>query len=262
MSPASEPFSKSPGVKNIGVTMRYRNIAVGNFFFRYRNGLFPGIFLFLILFAKPAVMFGSPAADLFLTACGAFVALAGQAIRLFTIGFEYIHRGGKDGQVYASRLVQGGVYAITRNPMYVGNALIAIGMTMMAGSPVAYVVVIPFFLFVYQAIIAAEEEYLRRKFAGEYEEYNANVNRFFPSWSGLRGLFSTMSYDWRRAVRKDLSTIMGLLIGLLYVPVWRAYFLRGFDAAQTAAVRAFILSLGAAVLYGLLLYLKKRKRFF
>ena len=260
MTLTSEPVGESGD--SVGATLTGWNVAVGNFFFRYRNGLFPGIFLFVVLVARPGVMLGNPVFDLILTVCGAFVALTGQLVRLFTIGFEYIHRGGKDGQVYANRLVQGGVYAITRNPMYVGNALIAVGMTMMAGSPAAYMVVIPFFLFVYQAIVSAEEEYLRRKFVAEYEEYSASVNRFLPSWKGIRSLFSTMPYDWRRAVRKDLSTIMGLLIGFIYLPVWRTYFLQGFSAAKAAAVRALILSLSAAVLYGLLLYLKKRKRFF
>lgn len=263
MIQSSEPVGKSRGtVKGLGATFKDWNVAVGNFFFRYRNVLFPGVFLFFVLVARPTVLFGSPVIDLILTVCGAFVAVAGQLFRLLTIGFEYIHRGGKDGQVYASRLVQGGVYATTRNPMYVGNALIAIGMAMMAGSPVAYVVVIPFFLFVYQAIVAAEEEFLRRKFGGEYEEYSASVNRFFPSFRGVRNLFSTIPYDWKRAIRKDLSTIMGLLIGLISLPVWRTYFLRGFAAAKTAAWRALIVALSAGVLYGLLAYLKKQRRLF
>ena len=48
--------------------------------------------------------------------------------------------------------------------MYVGNGLISIGMTMLLGSPMGYLILIPFFLFVYQAIVAAEEAYLRKKF--------------------------------------------------------------------------------------------------
>ena len=112
------------------------NIAVGNFFFKYRNALFPAMFVLVVLTLRPGIMFGNPSLDRLLAACGAVVALAGQLVRLATIGFEYIERGGRDRRVYASRLVQGGVYGLTRNPMYVGNGLIAIGLTMAAGSPV------------------------------------------------------------------------------------------------------------------------------
>lgn len=52
--------------------------------------------------------------------------------------------------------------------MYVGNALIAIGMTIDFGSSLGYLILIPLFLFVYQAIVAAEEAYLRNKFGAEY----------------------------------------------------------------------------------------------
>jgi hypothetical protein len=141
--------------------------------------------------------------------------------------------------------------------MYVGNALIAIGMTMYFGSPWGYLVVIPFFLFVYQAIIAAEESYLREKFGSEYEDYENSVNRFVPKLSRVHDSFAGMRFDWRRSIKKDLGTIVGLTIGLIMVPVWRAYFLQGLGAAELAALRALWLTLGVMALY---LFLLKRKR--
>ena len=91
-------------------------------------------------------MFGNPLADRALGVIGIAVALLGETVRLLTIGFEYIHRGGKDGRVYAGRLVKGGVFGLVRNPMYIGNALIASGMTMYLGAPLGYLLVIPFFV--------------------------------------------------------------------------------------------------------------------
>ena len=83
------------------------NITIGNFFFRYRNALFPLIFAVGALTLRPRIMFDSVVVDRFLAVVGIAVALLGQVVRLVTIGFEYIHRGGKDGQVYAGRLVRG-----------------------------------------------------------------------------------------------------------------------------------------------------------
>ena len=241
--------------------MQSVNIAIGNFFFRYRNALFPLIFVFGSLLFQPRLMFGSLAADRILSVIGVALALLGQAVRLLTIGFEYIHRGGKDGKVYAGRLVRGGVYGITRNPMYVGNGLIAIGMTIYFGSPLGYLILIPFFLFVYQAIIAAEEAYLRNKFLAEYDDYALAVNRIVPALGSARQSFAGMRFNWRRSIKKDIGTIVGLTIGLNLVPVWRSYFL--YDAATTrsTAIRASLIVLTITAIYLILLKLKRSNRF-
>jgi protein-S-isoprenylcysteine O-methyltransferase Ste14 len=238
------------------------NIAIGNFFFRYRNALFPLIFATGALTLRPQIMFDSLGLDRILVATGMVLALLGQAVRLITIGFDYIHRGGKDGQVYAGRLVRGGVYGITRNPMYVGNALIATGMTMHFGSPLGYVILIPLFLFVYQAIVAAEEAYLRNKFGAEYDDYEKSVNRYLPAFSRVRESFAGMRFDWRKSIKKDLGTVVGLTIGLIMLPVWRAYFLLGLEATETAAIRALCVTLGVGALYLFLLRLKRSDRLF
>lgn len=207
-------------------------------------------------------MFGNVIIDRILSVTGLIVALLGESVRLSTIGFEYIHRGGKDGKVYAGRLVRGGMYGVTRNPMYIGNGLIAIGMTMFFGSPLGYVILIPFFLFVYQAIIAAEEAYLKNKFGAEYDAYEAAVNRILPSLSSMREAFADMRFDWRRSIKKDLGTVAGLTIGLNLVPVWRTYFIADLAAAKAAAIRGLLIVLAITAVYLVMLKLKRSKRLF
>jgi protein-S-isoprenylcysteine O-methyltransferase Ste14 len=242
--------------------MQSWNITIGNFFFRYRNALFPLVFVLGSLLLRPQVMFGRLMMDRILSVAGFVVALLGEAVRLITIGFQYIHRGGKDGKVYAGRLVCGGMYGVTRNPMYVGNGLISIGMTMLLGSPLGYLILIPFFLFVYQAIIAAEEAYLRDKFGSEYDDYALRVSRIIPSLSSISESFADMRFDWRRSIKKDLGTIASLTIGLNVVPVWRTYFLYDTGATKSAAVRAFWLILVIMIIYLVLLKLKRSNRLF
>jgi protein-S-isoprenylcysteine O-methyltransferase Ste14 len=238
------------------------NITVGNFFFRYRNALFPTIFVLASLGLRPHVIFGSTTLDRILGVAGTAIALFGESVRLITIGFEYIHRGGKDGQVYAGRLVRGGMYGLTRNPMYVGNGLIGIGMTMLLGSPLGYLILIPFFLFIYQAIISAEEAYLRAKFSSEYDDYASSVNRVIPSLSRMTEAFQNMRFDWRLSIQKDLGTIASLTIGMIIIPVWRSYFLNGWQTTQPAALRALGIVLGITMIYLILLKLKRSKRLF
>ena len=252
-----------PGKNSQGGTrLQSWNIAIGNFFFRYRNALFPLIFAAGAFFLRPQIMFNSTFADHILVVLGMLIALTGQAVRLLTIGFEYIHRGGKGGKVYAGRLVRGGVYGLTRNPMYVGNGLIAIGITMHFGSTLGYLILIPGFLFVYQAIVAAEEAYLRNKFGAEYADYERLVNRYLPTLSHIRKSFAGMRFDWRKSIEKDFGTVVGLTIGLILIPVWRAYFLYGAEATRAAAWRALWLIVGVLAVYLFLLRLKRTKRLF
>ena len=259
---ANREGNGKPDELTVSATLRCWNTAAGNLLFRWRNALFPGVFVLAAFTVRPEVILGSATINSFLLGFGVAVALVGEGFRLLTIGFEYIHRGGKDRRPYASRLIKEGIYASTRNPMYVGNALIAVGMTLATTSPMAYLVLIPLFLFVYQAIVSAEEEYLLKKFGSEHEAYCASVNRFLPSFSVIHRLWSRAHWDWKRAVRKDLSTLMGLITGLTLLPVWRTYFLQGSVAAELQAVRALVMMFAFGALYAVLLYLKKRKRLF
>ena len=236
------------------------NEAAGRVLYRYRNTLFPTVILVVVLFVRPRILFGHPAIDLALTVIGTLVALTGEVVRLVTIGYDYIDRGGRNKQAYASRLVVGGVFAHVRNPMYLGNLLIAIGVGMIVGAPIMYLVVIPFFLFVYQAIVASEEAYLRPRFGRDYDRYCSLVPRFIPALRGIRRTFAGMPYQWKRALRQDLSTITALLLGLACLPLWRLYFLHGFNAAKAAAPATALQALGAVSFFVVVLALKKSKR--
>ena len=238
------------------------NIAVGGLFFKYRNALFPVLFALAALIGRPQVIFGDPALDRALGLCGVLVALTGQLVRLVTIGYEYIERGGKQGKVYASRLVQGGVYALTRNPMYLGNGLIAIGIAMVAGAPIVYLIVLPLFLYIYHAIIAAEEAYLRRQFGVEYERYCQRVNRLLPSLGRAGAVLGRLAYDWRRAVRRDLSTMAALFLALVLLPTVRRLWLEGWDDVQDDALAIGVAVLVVLGLYGIAATLKRQGKVF
>ncbi len=239
--------------------LRQWNIAAGNFFFKHRNNAFPLIFALAVLVMRPRILLDDPTLDRWLTMLGAAVAVLGQTIRLTTIGFEYIERGGKEGKVYASRLVDKGVYGLSRNPMYVGNALIAVGVSMVTGSPQAYLVLIPLFLFIYQAIVAAEEHYLAPRFGTEYQEYSARVPRWLLAFRNIPQAFTDTRYNWKRSLRQELSTITALLLGLILFPLWRLFFIAGVDAAKAMAPRAAALAGLVLVAYGVLVWMKGKK---
>lgn len=176
-------------------------VRIGNFFFRYRNGLFP--LVFVLLFLNSRKLFPSQTVAV---AVGLAVAFAGQFLRAITIGLAYIVRGGKHRHVYAEQLVQEGVFAHCRNPLYVGNFLVILGLGIVSNSLYFMLLGIPFFLFAYAAIIAAEENFLRQKFGVEFDTYCRRVGRLFPDFSGFGRTWQGAEFKWRRLIVKEYGS--------------------------------------------------------
>ncbi len=78
----------------------------------------------------------------------------------------------------SSAIVSDGIYRFTRNPMYVGMALVMLGLALILGSPASIVMVGLATLIVDRFVIRREEAYLEAKFGDEYRDYRARVRRW------------------------------------------------------------------------------------
>jgi protein-S-isoprenylcysteine O-methyltransferase Ste14 len=185
-------------------------VRIGNFLFRYRNRLFPLAILFVLLPGRD--LFTNP---LHAVAVGFGVALLGQLVRGATIGYEYVIRGGRNKQVYAEGLVTEGVYRLCRNPMYVGNLLIVSGLTVASNSLACVLVSVPLFAFVYVAIVAAEEAFLRTKFGAVYDQYAAAVPRWLPRLGAVGSTLAAEKFHWMRVLVKEFATPFGWITILM-----------------------------------------------
>ena len=245
---------------NGGNPLHHALLVSGRFFFKVRNALFPAVLLAIVLLARPAELFGSPALDKLAMALGVLFVLAGQGFRLAVIGYAYIRRGGKNREVHANELVTRGFYAHTRNPMYVGNYLIVTGFALLLGSAWVVALVAGLFAWIYLAITTAEEEFLRGKFGQDYVDYEARVNRFIPNFQGLGASLAEFEYDWRRALVKEYNTLcftFAIVLGLL---IWKTMSLYGY-AENLGLVRGLGLALvPLALFYGTVRYLKKTRK--
>lgn len=138
--------------------------------FKYRSYT-PIPFLVLMLVFENA----SPASLII----GFLVALMGELLRLWGVswaGSETRTTGGVGGTF----LVISGPFAHVRNPLYVGNILMYLGLGIMSMAlfPYLQIVAIIFFIFQYHFIVKEEEEFLKTKFKDEYLRYLQNVPRF------------------------------------------------------------------------------------
>lgn len=207
-------------------------IALGRFFFKYRDFVVPAVLIALAYFIKPDVYEGHEHLNLVLNSVGIAIALSGQILRAVVIGFAYIKRGGKDKEVYADTLQQGGLFAHCRNPLYVGNLLMLLGLILVHGAPLFCAIATAYVLLVYISIVANEEQYLRGKFGEEYVDYCRRVPRWWIKFGGMGKTLEGMHYDWGRLVRKEYGTIFTGVSGILAMLAWESVANYGYPESK------------------------------
>jgi protein-S-isoprenylcysteine O-methyltransferase Ste14 len=167
-------------------------------------------FLFGIAFLSFAPRYTTPTSLLI----GGVIALCGVLIRAWATGHI----------VKNQVLTTTGPYAHTRNPLYVGSFLLALGFAI-AAHWVAVALVIGFWVAVYGPTITRERDYLRGVYGAAYAEYEANVPAFLPRftpWSGPPGAdrsagFSLPLYLRHNEWQAGLG-FLGVLLWLIFSP--------------------------------------------
>jgi protein-S-isoprenylcysteine O-methyltransferase Ste14 len=230
-------------------------VRIGNFFFRLRNGLFPVVYL--LIFAKATLLFPDYRVAALI---GAVVAALGQGLRAVTIGLDYIIRGGRNRQVYADKLVTGGLFSHCRNPLYVGNYIVLVGLGIASSSAVFVFIGLPLLAFAYWTITLAEENFLRGKFGAQFDEYCRQVPRYFPRLSGLSSTLRGMRFNWRRLISAEYGSTFVWIAGICLV-ILQNVRLAGDYSARSPWVLVPVATLVAATLaYATARYLKKSGR--
>jgi protein-S-isoprenylcysteine O-methyltransferase Ste14 len=148
------------------------------------------------------------------TFIGLFLVIAGIVIRSLTIGLEYIKRGGLKRKIYAEKLVTGGIYGICRNPMYLGNLFILAGFGIYANSALFTFIIFPTYIFIYWAIIKAEENFLTEKFGDKFIHYKNRVHPLIPDLSKFGSLFENRKFKWRKVLFKEYNSFFLYIFGL------------------------------------------------
>jgi protein-S-isoprenylcysteine O-methyltransferase Ste14 len=196
---------------------------IGNVIFRFRDILFPVVLLTVAFGTRPRLAGDSMATDHLVDAIGIFVVLLGQSLRVLVIGLVYITRGGQNRQVWANSLVDTGMFAHSRNPLYFANLLLFLGLAIVHNGWAMYLIVLPFFLVSYACIIAAEEQFLYGKFGEAYGDYCRRVPRWVPSLRGLSETLRSNEFDWMKVLRKEYGTPFAWITGTLILLVWEHY---------------------------------------
>jgi hypothetical protein len=142
---------------------------------------------------------------------GAGVGIAGLIVRGLAAGI--LQRG--------VRLATSGIYSWTRNPLYLGSTILAVGFTVAANSWIVALLVGIYFAVFYTAVIRREEENLLARFGREFEDYRARVPAYLPRPSSQ--LAGAQHFTWSQYFRnREYQAAMGTLaaMGLLILRMW------------------------------------------
>ena len=127
-------------------------------------------------------------------AWGAFIGAMGLLLRAYSAGLLRKQES----------LAVTGPYAYTRNPLYFGSAILALGLAIAANSWAAGMLIGSYFALFYSIVMRREEEELRGRFGAAFEEYAQRVPLFLPrlflaqTVAGERGAFSWGQYEKNR----------------------------------------------------------------
>jgi protein-S-isoprenylcysteine O-methyltransferase Ste14 len=123
------------------------------------------------------------------------------------------------------QLTTSGPYAYTRNPLYLGSFILAIGFAVAARNWWIVGVMLGMLTAIYIPVVAGEEAFLRRTFS-EYGDYARNVPRLLPRltpYGEQRSEYSSERYWKHREYQAALgcALVFGILVlKLVLRPVW------------------------------------------
>jgi protein-S-isoprenylcysteine O-methyltransferase Ste14 len=189
----------------------------------FRDLVFKNRGALLVPVALVLVIFGKPTATSAVT--GIVVAALGEIVRIWAVGYSGTTT--RADVVTAPQLVTAGPYAIVRNPLYAGNAIIALGFWLAFSGAVSYLAALVMLVFialliggVYGAIVPLEEAYLASEFGEQYRRYRERVPRVVPSGRSMPR--SERAGTWRGQVIVRAEVITLAFFALMVVAViWK-----------------------------------------
>jgi protein-S-isoprenylcysteine O-methyltransferase Ste14 len=210
-------------------------LGLGRVLFKFRS-ITPlpvlALLVWLLWRSRGAAGPGGLALDGALDFAGVGLCLVGEALRFYVTGWVPDGTSGQNNRLEAVVLNTRGPYAFVRNPLYVGNLLLVLGLLCIAHDAWVYAVGLGFFFGEYFFIIRAEEDFLRSRFAHAFEDYCVKVPRWIPRVSAaFSGSLREGSFDWARALKKEHNPTAAWVSGAVGLLAWESWARQGVQPA-------------------------------
>lgn len=227
----------------------------GNWLFRWRSYL-P---LVLVVLAIPAardtaLKGGAYPGDPAWRVVSLGLAFLGLAVRILTVGFVPAGTSGRNTlKQVAATLNATGLYSVVRHPIYLGNFLMWVGLSLVPRCWWFTALTVLVFWVYYERIMFAEEGFLFDQFGEQYREWAARTPAFVPKLANW--VRPDLPFSLKSAISREYSTfftIIAIFTGLNGMISW---FSRGTPVPDRFTVILFALGL---LIYGAIRLLKKQ----
>ena len=231
----------------------------GSFLFRWRSYLplltLP-LFVIALYHSEYLERVFGDSADKFWESLCIGISFLGLFIRVLVAGYVPKGTSGRNTRwQVAETLNTTGMYSIVRNPLYLGNFIIVLGILLFV--QVWWIVAIGIigFWFFYERIVFTEEGFLRRKFGTVFLEWKKKTPVFCPRFKNWQK--PNISFSFKAVLRREFSTLFSMVASFTFLDITADFLSEG--KLEIELLWAIFFSAGL-IIYITLLILKKKTK--
>jgi protein-S-isoprenylcysteine O-methyltransferase Ste14 len=182
------------------------------------------------------------------------VSTTGLVVRAFTIGYTPRGTSGRNtaGQV-AEELNTTGIYSVVRHPLYLGNFIMMLGISLFPHQWWFTLIYVLAFWLYYERIMSAEERFLREKFGAQFTAWAARTPPFIPNpklWEP-----SVLPFSFRNVLRREYNGFFAMVLTFFFLEVRGDFAVQGKLMVETGWM---VLLAVSAVIWIVLRTLKRK----
>ncbi len=199
----------------------------GDRLFRWRSYLPLGFLVLAVPAVRSSASGAEPAAfplgwDLVALA----VAFVGLGVRILTVGFVPAGTSGRNTlKQVASSLNVTGAYSVVRHPIYLGNFLMWLGVSLLPRCWWFTLITVLCFWLYYERIMFAEECFLWERFGEPYRQWAARTPAFIPDFRNW--VRPDLPFSLKAVIAREYSTFFAIIGIFTWFSMLRSWYLRG-----------------------------------
>ncbi len=154
------------------------------------------------------------------------ISFSGLAIRVLVVGYVPKNTSGRNTKKQVADVLNtSGAYSVVRNPLYLGNFVMGLGVVLFACFWWLVLLYLLSFWLYYERIIFAEEAYLSNKFGDEYKQWANLTPAIIPNFRLYKK--SDLPFSLKNVLRREYNGFFAVIAALFLLELVGDMFMSG-----------------------------------